>query len=62
MTGVCAIVVYGGFGKLCAGAPTTPENTMFHTPLTQPPTWLSRVNHCCCEYGPTVPVIRLSAM
>ena len=55
-------MVYGGFGKLCAGAPCTPENTMFQTPLIQPPIVLSRVYHCCCEYGPTVPMIRLSAM
>ena len=33
ITGVVATVVYGGFGKLCAGAPCTPENTMFHTPF-----------------------------
>ena len=25
---------------------------MFHTPLTQLPIVLSRVYHCCCEYGP----------
>jgi hypothetical protein len=49
VTGLCATTVYGGFGKLCAGAPTTPENVMFHTPLPQPPIWLSRVSHCCCE-------------
>jgi hypothetical protein len=47
--GGCGTTVYGGFGKLLAGAPVTPENTMFHTPLTQPPTCESRVNHCCCE-------------
>ncbi len=35
---------------------------MFQTPLVQPPTELSRVYHCCCEYGPTVPSILLSAM
>src|SRR5262245_60452048 len=35
---------------------------MFHTPLVQPPIWLSRVYHCCCEYGPTVPETRESAM
>lgn len=55
-------VVYGGFGKPVAGAPWTPEKVMFHTPLVQPPTELSRVYHCCCEYGPTVPSILLSAM
>ncbi len=55
-------VVYGGSGKLLAGAPSTPENVMFQTPLPQPPTELSRVYHCCWEYGPTVPSILLSAM
>ncbi|MEU8272043.1 hypothetical protein AB0B89_33425 [Sphaerisporangium sp. NPDC049002] len=37
MTGVVGRVVYGGLGKLLAGVPFTPESTMFHTPLTQPP-------------------------
>ncbi len=55
-------VVYGGSGKLLAGAPSTPENVMFQTPLVQPPTELSRVYHCCWEYGPTWPSILLSAM
>lgn len=55
-------VVYGGSGKLCAGAPSTPENTMFQTAFCQPPTEESRVYHCCWEYGPTVPSMRLSAM
>ncbi|CAM5673435.1 hypothetical protein SVIOM342S_01378 [Streptomyces violaceorubidus] len=35
---------------------------MFQTALSQPPTELSGVCHCCWEYGPTVPSIRLSAM
>jgi hypothetical protein len=35
---------------------------MFHTAFSQPPTELSRVYHCCWEYGWTVPSIRLSAM
>lgn len=35
---------------------------MFQTALAQPPTELSRVYHCCCEYGPTEPSMRLSAM
>lgn len=61
-TGVVASVVYTGFGKPCAGAPWTPENTMFQTPLSQLPIALSRVYHCCCEYGWTWPSIRLSAM
>src|SRR5205085_2115578 len=61
-TGVVSSVVYGGFGKLCAGAPCTPEKTMFQTPLSQLPIALSLVYHCCCEYGPTWPSMRLSAM
>lgn len=61
-TGVLSRVVYGPLSKLVAGAPCTPENVMFQTPLVQPPTELSRVYHCCCEYGPTVPSIFESAM
>ncbi|BFO17193.1 hypothetical protein SHKM778_35810 [Streptomyces sp. KM77-8] len=48
-SGVRSSVVYGGSGKPCAGAPSTPENTMFQTALVQSPTELSRVYHCCCE-------------
>ena len=29
---------------------------MFQTALVQPPTVLSRVYHCCCEYGWTTAV------
>ena len=49
LTGVAARVVYGGFGKVWAGAPRTPENTWFHTALLQPPTTPSRVSHCCWD-------------
>ena len=42
-TGVVASVVIGGLGKLCAGAPFTPENTMFHTEPDQLPRVLSLV-------------------
>ena len=50
LAGVVSSVVYGGFGKpVSAGAPTTPENTWFHTPLDQPATSLLRISHCCCE-------------
>src|SRR3954447_13771046 len=50
LTGVVASVVYGGFGKPASdGAPSTPANTWFQTPLDQPPLWLLRINHCCCE-------------
>ncbi|MEU8272162.1 hypothetical protein AB0B89_34045 [Sphaerisporangium sp. NPDC049002] len=62
LIGVLFSVVYRGSGKPLAGAPSTPEKTMFQTPLVQPPMLLSRVYHCCCEYGPTVPSILLSAM
>src|SRR5882757_2877269 len=36
-TGVVASVVSGGLGNVLAGAPTVPENTMFHTPPAQLP-------------------------
>jgi hypothetical protein len=62
LTGVVPSVVYGGDGKLCAGAPCTPENTMFQTEPFHEPMVLSRVYHCCCEQGPMFPVTRLSAM
>ncbi len=48
-------------GKHWAGAPFTPENTWFQTPLDQPPTSLSRVSHCCWE-PLMVKVLRESAM
>ncbi len=51
MIGLVGRVVYGGFWKLLAGAPCTPENTMFQTEPFQLPMVLSRVNHCCCEQG-----------
>src|SRR5690606_27343305 len=35
---------------------------MFHTALPQLPMVLSRVYHCCCEYGRICPLTRLSAM
>ena len=45
-----ASVVYGGLGKPASdGAPTTPANTWFHTPLDQLAIWLLRVSHCCWE-------------
>src|SRR5690349_16030206 len=37
LTGVPGSVVYGGFGKDCAGAPSTPANTWFHTAFDHPP-------------------------
>jgi hypothetical protein len=36
-TGVVPSVVIGGDGKVDAGAPCTPENTMFQTEPFQPP-------------------------
>src|SRR5215470_8899517 len=62
ITGVVATVVYGGLGKLCAGAPCTPTNTLFQTAFWLLPMFESRVNHCCWENGCTAPTIRLSAM
>ncbi len=56
-----ASVVTGGVGKDVAGAPTTPENTVFQPPPDQPPTSLSRVYHCCCPPVATAPSTRLSA-
>ena len=36
---------------------------MFHTAVeSSRRSVLSRVYHCCCEYGRTVPLTRLSAM
>jgi len=54
VTGLAARVVYGPPhdacpGKHSAGAPTTPENTWFQTPLDQPPMLLSRTRNCCCD-------------
>src|SRR5258708_22264834 len=68
VTGLVASVVYGpphddAAGKHWAGAPTTPENTWFQTPLLQPVIWLFLISHRCCE--PLVlllPVICASAL
>src|SRR5689334_14787770 len=50
LTGVFSTVVYGGSGNAASdGAPTTPENTWFHTPFDQLATSLLRVSHCCWE-------------
>ena len=57
-----ASVVIGGVGKLCAGAPFTPENTMFHTEPFQLPKLLSLEYHCCCDAEETWPVTLVSAM
>jgi hypothetical protein len=32
-----------------AGAPSSPMNTWFHTPLVQESMLLLRVKNCCCE-------------
>ena len=56
IVGVCATVVVGAAPLLpqCdAGAPSTPENTMFQTPPVKLFTVLSRANHCCWEPGAT---------
>src|SRR6478672_2572934 len=51
--GVVARVVYGpvqpSCGKHCAGAPTSPAKTWFHTPLLQPSSVLLRTRNCCCD-------------
>src|SRR5260370_15019034 len=49
MTGAVPTVVYAGFGKLCAGAPDTPTNTMFQLAPVQLPSCELRVKNCCCE-------------
>ena len=43
-----ANVVYVGCGKLCCGAPDTPEKTWFQTAFVQTLMELLRVIHCCC--------------
>src|SRR5580765_5480960 len=47
MRGTESIVVYGGSGKLSAGAPRVPTKTMFQFAPFQLPSSLSRVSHCC---------------
>ncbi len=59
MIGLVGSVVYGPphdacAGKHWAGAPTTPENTWFQTPLVQPSSELFLTSHCCCEPLTTV--------
>src|SRR5262245_47094060 len=49
LTGAVARVVYGGLGKVCAGAPFTPAKTWFHTALDQGPMLLLRTRNCCCD-------------
>src|SRR2546427_4803004 len=50
LTGVVGKVVYGGFGKDCAGAPRTPAKNWVQTAFDHPPLLLSRTRHCC--WGP----------
>ena len=57
-----ASTVSGGFGKLWAGAPVTPENTMFQTPPDQLPKLLSLEYHCCWDTEETWPVTLVSEM
>src|SRR5882762_1715971 len=47
ITGATSIVVYGGSGKLFAGACRVPTNTMFQFDPVQLPSALLRVSHCC---------------
>src|SRR6185369_7268183 len=47
ITGADGSVVYGGSGKLCAGAFFVPTNTMFQFAPFQLPSSLFRVSHCC---------------
>ena len=48
--------------KLCAGAPGSPQNTWFHTPLVHEPISVFRVTYCCWEPFSTVPLSSESAM
>ena len=57
LTGVVGKVVYGGFGKDCAGAPSTPAKTWFHTAFDHPPMLLSRTRNCCWDPLMTNPVL-----
>src|SRR6476620_2935310 len=47
ITGAAPIVVYGGSGKIVAGAPCVPTKTMFQFAPVQRPSVLLRVSHCC---------------
>ena len=48
MTGLAASVVYWPpEPKFCAGAPTSPAKTWFHTALVQPSRLLFRTTNCC---------------
>ncbi len=48
-------------GKHWAGAPTTPENTWFQTPLVHPSSVLFLTSHCCCEPLTIVPPSNLES-
>jgi hypothetical protein len=45
--GVWLTVVYGGLGKLWAGTPVSPTNTMFQFEPVQLPSWSLRMMNCC---------------
>lgn len=44
-----------GAGNVVAGAPVTPEKTMFQLEPFQLPMVLSREYHCCCDADATTP-------
>src|SRR5207247_4081205 len=48
VTGLVASVVYVGCGKLCGGAPDTPEKTWLQTAFVQPPMERLRRSHGRC--------------
>src|SRR5882757_10222778 len=60
-TGVWSTVVYGGQGKLPAGAFWSPTNTMFQLEPLQLPHSELRDIHCCCEPDLTCPSTLVSA-
>src|SRR2546429_5449514 len=49
VTGLVASVVYVGCGKLCGGAPGTPEKTWFQTPFVPTLMGLLRALRSCCR-------------
>jgi hypothetical protein len=52
---VVSSVVYGGLGNDCGGAPSSPANTWFQTPLVHPSRSLLRTRNCCWEPLTMVP-------
>lgn len=62
VTGARSTVVYGGLGKVFAGAFCAPTKTMFQLEPVQLDHSVFRDSHCCCEPDLTCPSIFVSAM